>query len=193
MTRRVAERCKRLSIFELCGYFPKNGGRSSGSIKWTNSLGEVDGEADFIVVINPQDRNKDSYIALHYKYTDIFTGKEENLGYKIPLTTTSCYYGGSRFWFRCPLMRGEIWCGRWVGVLYGVSGLFGCRYCLDITYASQREGSKFMRYSVSIADLQRLEKEIKRPYYDRAPTRKLRRFMKMNEKLERNLMLLRGG
>ncbi len=54
--------------------------------------------------------------------------------YPIRLVRTLCNFGGSRAWFLCPA-RG---CGRRVAILYG-GGVFACRRCYDLAYASSRE------------------------------------------------------
>ena len=53
------------------------------------------------------------------------------------LTTTPVYFGGSRWWFLCPLAR----CGRRVGRLYLPPGgrYLGCRHCYDLTYRSSQK------------------------------------------------------
>ena len=48
----------------------------------------------------------------------------------VQITTTSCNYGGSRYWFICPD------CHKRVGVLYR-QGNFKCRHCLGVNYQSQ--------------------------------------------------------
>lgn len=56
--------------------------------------------------------------------------------YPVWLDWTGCTLGGRRAWFLCPA-RG---CGRRVGLLYiGSSGIFACRHCYRLAYASQRE------------------------------------------------------
>lgn len=56
-------------------------------------------------------------------------------GYPVGLTWTSCNYGGSRPWFRCPF------CGQRVALLYGAK-FFACRHCYALAYDSQREGKE---------------------------------------------------
>ena len=51
---------------------------------------------------------------------------------QIFFTWTSCNFGGSRQWFRCPS------CYRRVAVIYGFNH-FRCRHCHNLTYASQQE------------------------------------------------------
>jgi len=54
--------------------------------------------------------------------------------YPIRLARTPCNFGGSRVWFLCPAVR----CNRRVAILYG-GGVFACRHCYDLAYASSRE------------------------------------------------------
>lgn len=74
--------------------------------------------------------------AVELSYT-IRPGTEdaEKVRYTVPLTWTSCNYGGRRPWFVCP-GRG---CGRRVGKLYLGGKYFLCRHCYDLVYESQRE------------------------------------------------------
>jgi hypothetical protein len=60
--------------------------------------------------------------------------EEESLDYPVMLQTTSCHYGGVRYWFTCP----AVGCGRRVAILYG-GKIFACRNCYQLAYQSQRE------------------------------------------------------
>lgn len=59
----------------------------------------------------------------------------ENLDYPVKLQTTSCHYGGVRYWLTCPVAG----CGRRVAILYLGDQLFACRQCYRLAYKSQRE------------------------------------------------------
>jgi hypothetical protein len=52
---------------------------------------------------------------------------------RVQLVQTSCTFGGTRSWFRCP------GCQRRVAVLACLSGAFRCRHCLRLPYGSQSE------------------------------------------------------
>lgn len=54
---------------------------------------------------------------------------------EIQLQTTLCHFGGTRFWFACPLPD----CGRRVALLYFAKVAFACRTCCDLAYPCQRE------------------------------------------------------
>jgi hypothetical protein len=58
------------------------------------------------------------------------------MDYPVRLDWTGCTLGGRRAWLLCPA-RG---CGRRVALLYiGGAGIFACRHCYQLAYASQRE------------------------------------------------------
>ena len=54
--------------------------------------------------------------------------------YPIRIERTSCHFGGTRPWFRCP----GAGCGRRVALLFG-GAVFACRPCYQLAYSSQRE------------------------------------------------------
>ena len=51
----------------------------------------------------------------------------------VALVMTSCTLGGTMVWFRCP------GCSSRCAILYALEGLFQCRRCHRLTYASTRE------------------------------------------------------
>lgn len=59
----------------------------------------------------------------------------ENMEYPVFLQTTSCHYGGARYWFTCP----AVGCSRRVAVLYLGGKIFACRHCYQLAYRCQRE------------------------------------------------------
>jgi hypothetical protein len=63
----------------------------------------------------------------------------EDVHIEVPLSWTSCNYGGKRPWFVCP-GKG---CGRRVAKLYLAGKYFLCRHCHDLAYLSQRQGKEF--------------------------------------------------
>ena len=110
------------------------------------------------------------------------------MDYKIDLSTTPCRYGGKRYWFTCPLSKNGKYCGRRVGVLFSIGKWFGCRHCGEIAYQKQMEGGKYRWNGVSVPDIERAEKEVKRCYYKGKPTRKYRRVMRLNDRFEDGLI-----
>lgn len=63
-------------------------------------------------------------------------GDWQPMDYPVRLAWTDCTLGGRRAWLLCPARD----CGRRVALLYiGGSGIFACRHCYKLAYASQRE------------------------------------------------------
>jgi hypothetical protein len=100
-------------------------GRSFGW-NWTR-----DGET----VASIQVRAESDRIILNYRHK---TGGSDwqSMDYPVRLEWMGCTLGGQRAWFRCPASG----CGRRVALLYiGGAGIFACRSCYKLAYASQRE------------------------------------------------------
>jgi hypothetical protein len=59
----------------------------------------------------------------------------------IPLQITHPHFGGSRWWFTCPLSVDGTACNQRVAKVYLPPGqrYFGCRDCHDLTYQSRQE------------------------------------------------------
>ena len=74
---------------------------------------------------------QDGSVVLEYRHTH--AGESEDVSYTVPLTYTSCHYGGRRPWFICP----GAGCGRRVGKLFAAGKYFLCRHCYNIAYHSQ--------------------------------------------------------
>jgi hypothetical protein len=184
MAKQEAEWSNSLSIFWLKKHGYLESGWRHGGIKWTYGLSGNKSSIDFNVNIGGDEGD---YIRLQYTYTNKWSGEKGNLDYKIRLTTTPCNYGGVRYWFICPLSKNGQYCGRRVGVIYSIGKWFGCRHCGDICYAAQLKGEKFRGCSISYPDIEKAEQEVKRKYYNGRMTRKYRRVIKMNEKLNYNL------
>ncbi len=184
MTKQEAEWTNSLKISWLKKHGYLDGGYKSGGIKWTYSGGKKN-DIGFYITTGSNDDN----IILHYTQTNRSTGEKEDMNYVIKLTTTPCNYGGKRYWFICPLIKNGKRCGRRVGVLFNIGKWFGCRHCGDIAYSSQMQGGKF-RYSICQPDVDRAEKDIKRYHYNGKPTRKYRRFLRMNEKLDQSFITM---
>ena len=78
--------------------------------------------------------------AIKLSYAATINGQRQNVNFRVPLSWTTCNFGGKRPWFICPGER----CGRRVATLYLRKGYFLCRHCHDLTYSSQRK-TKDMR------------------------------------------------
>ena len=184
MSKTEVEDVKKISTIFLKkhGYFC---GYNSGTITWTH--GWSDNKSS--VGINVSTMNDENYLRIHYIQTDNFTGKKKDFDYRIPLTTTPCYYGGKRYWFICPWYKNGVYCGKRVGTLYKDGDYFACRHCYDLTYASRKENRNYKYFPIfhTLILSHKIEKllyEIKRPYYAGKPTKKQRKLDKMNREIE---------
>lgn len=51
--------------------------------------------------------------ALQFIYTITrSTGEKDSLDYQVEVVATACNFGGERYWFICPLVKGGCRCGR---------------------------------------------------------------------------------
>lgn len=159
------------------GYF-KDGWRS-GNITWSRN-----GEKTGNISIQSSVGYDEQYIRFIYTQTDNSSGEKTDLDYKIPLTTTPCYFGGKRYWFTCPWYANGVYCGRRVGVLYLSGKYFACRYCNDLSYNSRNLSGifKVVGQTISEPDLEELWKTIKRKFYAGKITRRYERFLKKERK-----------
>lgn len=67
----------------------------------------------------------------HYLELDYLFQKKEHLKYRVQLIKSYPYFGGVRYWFKCPK------CGRKVSSLY-CQKYFLCRHCLNLCYKTQQ-------------------------------------------------------
>jgi len=69
-----------------------------------------------------------------------YTIGKDSVDFPMDVTTTSCNFGGVRYWLGCPN------CGKRVGKLYLPPGekFFRCRTCYNLTYKSCKEHDKRM-------------------------------------------------
>jgi hypothetical protein len=80
--------------------------------------------------------NEPNRVFLSYRCQDLTTQTLTDVHQLIHVAWTSCNFGGYRDWFVCP----GSGCGKRVAVLYlGSSGLFACRRCQNLAYATQFE------------------------------------------------------
>lgn len=187
MSKNIAEQSNAFSIFWLKknGYLKRDLSYASGGIKWSYG-GEEKSSISFSIIRDEWDAFKEDsgYMKLQYTHTNHQTGEKESMDYKVELTTTPCNYNGVRYWFICPLSKNGQYCGKRVGVLYSIGKWFGCRHCGEIAYAKQMEGGKYRWNGISVPDIEKAEKEVKRMYYKGKPTRKYKRYLRLNDKFE---------
>jgi len=187
MIKQKAELSNKLSISWLKKHGYLNIGQRYGGIRWSYGLYNKGNSIGFIINI---ENNGDNYIRLQYMYSNPWMDKKESLDYKIKLISTPCNYGGKRYWFICPINEKGIYCGRRVGTLFSIGKYFGCRHCGNIIYASQIRSGRFRGSSVSIPDIEKAEKDIKRYYYKGKPTRKYKRLLRLKESLNKSFLLM---
>ena len=179
----TVEDCRSVSISFLkkhdyfCGF-------KSGSIVWRNNYGEETSS----ISVTVSTLNDEKYIQFYYIITKRNTGEKIECDYKVQLVTTSCHFGGVRYWFICPLSKNGLNCGRRIGVLYQPPGknYYGCRHCYNLSYESRNE----MRigrpggigYSIVLErKREELYPKIKRWTWRGRPTRKARKYKQLEQ------------
>jgi len=149
-------------------------GYCSGGIRWTRG-GEKAGSVSYEVDIM---RPGDGYIRFKYTTTIRATGEKIDQDYKVRLVSTKCNYGGQRWWFICN------YCKRRVGVLYIGDSEFACRHCYNLTYESRNESRRgFFGVMENFFKAEKIREGMKRLFYNGKPTRKMRRYMALREKI----------
>lgn len=80
-------------------------------------------------------RVESDQLRLIYNFRNSNAAEWESLDYPVKLQTTTCNYGGERYWFICPAAD----CGKKVALLYSAGKYFACRHCYQLAYKSQHE------------------------------------------------------
>ncbi len=120
-----------------------------GTLRWTNSYtGERVASVGYVF----ERRSGDYILTLNYTVTRA-DGTKHSVDMRVQLQTTRPQFGGTRWWFRCPLAVNNTPCLRRVGKLYVPPGRlhYGCRHCYDLTYTSCQESHKYDRLFGQIA------------------------------------------
>jgi len=149
MTRKVnTSLCRSISVKHLkkMGVFDDDRADERFCIRWVNEFGDDAGG----VIITPQVTGNGNKRSLR---VEIGVVSEHDGGFvtvtsqDIQITTTPCYYGGVRYWLRCPAVVNGVLCEDRVGVLYLPPGgtVFGCRQCHGLTYESCQQSHKYDR------------------------------------------------
>ena len=113
----------------------------SGSIIWRNTgTGEITSRIGLAV-----EGAENDGLCLTLKYVVSEDNYKRDIEEEITLQPTYPHFGGVRWWFICPLIRGYSRCERRVGKLYlpPSQEYFGCRHCYDLTYESCRRSHRF--------------------------------------------------
>ena len=105
------------------------------TLRWTKDV------AQQILRFSCQVEANEKRIHLCYAVADGSSQEMDHMDYTVGIVKTPCNFGGFRLWFLCPFPKEGKQCRRTVGKLYLPPGgkYFGCRYCYDLAYQSQRE------------------------------------------------------
>lgn len=108
----------------------------AGEIVWTDPAGKEMGRVNIQTVTG----GDGDIICLQLRIGGFVTSRQT-----IELSSTNCNYGGLRYWFLCPAVKDEIYCGNRVTKLYlpPAGQYFGCRECYDLTYESCQKSHKY--------------------------------------------------
>ena len=125
--KKTTEDCRSLDVRKLQRDGLLNNGSSFGW-SWTRN-----GEK----IASIQLKVGDNRVTLDYRHQRS-SSEWNNHNYPVMLEWTPCNYGGLRAWFKCPVSG----CDRRVAKLHiGSAGIFACRHCYQLAYASQRENA----------------------------------------------------
>jgi hypothetical protein len=133
--------------------------------------------------------NKDSYLELSYYRKRQGWDRDAWFNCTIPLVSTSCYFGGKRYWFECPIYTRGAFCGKRVAVLYLYNNLFACRHCHNLTYISRNENRCFRSGYWKVIDLSdkidKIREKMGCSFYAGRPTKKKKQIDKLCNKIVR--------
>ena len=146
--RLAVEQCHRLDVSELYRLPALRKAVQTGQVEptawrvsWTNTdsrIAEVSADVSLV--------RQATGPAVRITYPATSDASRVGLSDPVALCSTPCPYGGVRPWFRCP---GFACDGRRVRILYLLGGLFRCRVCHRLTYAS-RKWHRSASYEVSL-------------------------------------------
>jgi hypothetical protein len=172
---------KKIKISDLKKMRYLRKGFIGGKISWTRH-GEDNGSVGAQTTITETSK----YLRIYYTQTDNYSGVKKEFDYNIPIVSTTCNYGGERFWFICPWYVRNIYCGRRVAVLFKNGDHFACRHCSDVIYSSQKLSGYEKRFGTSLSypELDEMRQNLKRFYYKGKPTKKYLRYLREEERLE---------
>ncbi|MBU1031961.1 hypothetical protein KKE03_03510 [Patescibacteria group bacterium] len=151
---------------------------AAGSLKWTYRSSGEESSVGINVMLSESER----YLRIYYTQTDE-DGNKKDFDYKIPITSTPCYFGGYRYWFTCPWYANKIYCGRRAGVLYKAGNYFACRHCYNLSYASKNQSRN--KFSLILDPLFKRDEIAEKKYNLRVKFWKgkpTKRYMKLEEK-----------
>lgn len=164
---------------EKC-FFPSGSGIKNGNIQWSQN-----GEPTSSIHVSVNTTDGFAKIAFNYRTQNHWESGDEwkQMDYSFTLERIPCRYGGFKWFVRCGLSRGGVYCGRRVRILYSVNGYYGCRHCADLSYESCNEVKRFRGGVFGFMAKQWKAEEyfetLPRYFYRGKPTRKYRKYLKM--------------
>lgn len=175
--RLVADSQHKISIY----YLRKHdflSGYMGGSLEWS-SRGKKTGSISIEVKISDEEK----FARLNYIITRRSSGKKDNFDYKVLIVSTDCYFGGKRYWFKCPAKG----CGRMVAKLYQGQDIFACRHCYNLTYESRNENPTYRKFPykqlTAESKIDKLYEKLKKRTYKGKPTKIIKKIMKLENKV----------
>ena len=166
----TADEALKLDLAELRKEGFLNDGKKT-PIFWKNGDKTI-GSANIEVLLS----GDDPAVKLFYKTE----ADQEDHEVVVYLRSTACRFGGERWWFHCP----NEGCRKRVRILYNFGDKFICRKCTCLKYESQRYCSPWLKLYCDLAKAKKMEKGMKRRYYDGSPTRKYRQLLKLVGKMD---------
>ena len=187
-TKQEADGLNSISVAFLKKHRYFEEGWHSGSITWTRS--SFWGESKSSIGVTTTIQKDTGSLQLNYTITRENDDKE-SFNYSVGLVTTPCHFGGNRWWFVCPLVKSGVPCRKRVGKLYRAGDHFGCRHCYELTYESKNQNRRYKHKAMfdvlTMSDqIEKLEAEIQRPYYNGKPTRKYKKLLKLYYQQDHN-------
>ncbi|MFM2357881.1 MAG: hypothetical protein RJA61_618 [Candidatus Parcubacteria bacterium] len=174
MSHNTTNNTKNFSI-----YFLKDKGFLKGFWKSSNIIWSVDGKETGRINFHIDTSEPSPHIQLTYKVKNYWENEEswKDIDHKVNLEKIPCYFGGFRWFFSCPR------CYKKIAVLYLTNSYFICRKCANLTYESCNENKRYKNgiFAILGKSLRAEEyyEKIKRKFYKGRPTRKYRRYIKM--------------
>lgn len=128
------------------------------------------------------------YLRVFFIQTDFEWNKKE-FDYKIDLVTTKCNYWWVRWWFLCPCKWNRC------SILYLQDNwIFASRKTLDLCYEKQKESKKWRYFWYLLWDnftkILEIAKTMKYPFRNWKPTRKMKRILKLHQKIPKEEELI---
>ncbi len=167
------------------------GGFFGGTLSWSSN-GESTGSIN--IRINTSSDNPN--IEFDYKTKGYSESEWKEIKYSLSMVSIPCRFGGKKWFFVCGLYKNNIYCGKKARNLYKVGDYFGCRKCANLSYQSCNESKKYTGMYKLLSQHWKseeyYEKNVKRCFYKGKPTRKYKRYLKIDGNYtEKDLMLMK--